>query len=564
MNTKTVKGIIHKHKFRYIKAILLKSFTELMNIAIAFSFGLLIQGASFKNNDQLKIGIISSMIILISMPFFEYISNMVVSRLNQDVMYSIRQNIIESYINTEPEKFRAMDNGAKISILTNDIDALYSDFLVNIFWIWHFLFMLVATVISLLFISIYMSLVLIILTIISFYFSTRGVGNIEEKNQERLAALSEHTNAINELISGYDVIHDFKLQEYSRKKISNLFKNSIQKYMNYRKFVLRQESIGMFFGGIVFMGGFIAGSVFVYYSILSLGMLITCIQLSNNLNQPIFNLVSLLTQFRASKNTIMKIDTVIAENIGKKEELNIQDVKEYNLRLDNISYKYPNSDFVLGPLNGRINYGKKICILGHSGSGKSTILKLLKKDIQAENGNMQIGDIGYSNIGINQILDYIGVISQNVFVFKNSIKNNITLFEDGIQDETVVRAMKLSGLDSFIDRLNDGDFINEFGNNLSGGERQRLAIARCIVRNKPIIIADEAFSSLDNKLAYEIENELLNIKQNTFINITHRLFIKNLVKYDEIWILDKGKLVAKGHYDDIKNNEHLLKFLINT
>lgn len=557
----TVKKIILSHKFKYFKALLFKSTTELLNIAMAFIFGALIQGAVKKDYEQLKIGVILSLILLLLLPVLEFFSNLVVSKLNQEIMYEVRQRILDSYMNSEPEKFKESDNGSKLSVLTNDIDALYSDFLVNIFWIWHYAFMLISTIISLIFISVYMAGVLITLTIISFYFSTKGVGDIEKVNEKRLNALSNHTNAMNEFISGYEVVHDFKLQDYSHIKMKDLFRESIKKYVDYRKFVLRQESIGMFFGGIVFMGGFIAGSVFVYYSLLSIGLLITSIQLSNNLNQPIFNLVSLVTQFKASKNTIEKLDSILENGSTKYSKSESKKLENYDLSFQKIKFNYPNSNFSLGPIDSKICYGKKICILGHSGSGKSTVLKLLKKDILPVSGELFIGDESYNNISTDNILDSIGIISQNVFIFKSSIRNNISLFDDKIDREKIKKSMVQVGLEKFIDKMDDPNFVEELGGSLSGGERQRVSIARCLVRNRPIIIADEAFSSLDNKLAFEIESELLNIEENTFINITHRLFPKNLSKYDEIWVLSNGELVTKGHYSDIKDDENLVEFI---
>lgn len=567
MDKITVKKIMMKYKFSYIKLLLLKSFNELSNILIAFTFGFLIQGAAKKNYEELIIGVIVSSIILLVAPVLSYISDCMTAKLNQNVIYDIRQHIIDSYMDSKPEQFRKSDSGSKISVLTNDTEALYSDFLNNIFWIWHFSFMLVATVISLFCISIYMAIVMIALTAISFYFSSKGLNNIESINEKRLEALSNHTNAINEFINGYDVVHDFKLQNYSHKKMKQLFDISKKRYMDYKKNVLKQESVGMFFGGIVFMGGFIIGSVFVYYSILPLGMLITCIQLSNNLNQPIYSLIGLTTQFKASKNTIKKLNDLLEDNARKNEESISKgnkedyDIKNYDLSLRSLLYRYPESSFSLGPITSDIKHGKKICILGHSGSGKSTILKLLKKDKEYLEGDIRLGELSYKKIDANKILDYIGVVSQNVFVFKTSIKNNIALFNENIDDEKIKNAMKQAGLEEFIDKIDDTNLIEELGGSLSGGEKQRISIARCLANNKPIIIADEAFSALDNKLAFEIEKELLNLEEKTFVNITHRLFPKNLDRYDEIWVLNKGKVVTKGKYEEIKDEENISKFI---
>lgn len=198
--------------------------------------------------------------------------------------------------------------------------------------------------------------------------------------------------------------------------------------------------------------------------------------------------------------------------------------------------------------------GKKYAFVGMSGSGKSTILKLLLKQYEDFKGSILIDNINFSEINRSDIYDLISIIHQNVFLFDNTVENNITLFTDYPKVE-INSAIKLSGLNDLIENLSKGveSLVGENGNLISGGEKQRISIARALIRKTPILILDEAMASLDNETAYSIENTVLNMENITAIVVMHRLTENLLKKYDKIFTLKNGQIIEEGTFEELIN-----------
>lgn len=199
---------------------------------------------------------------------------------------------------------------------------------------------------------------------------------------------------------------------------------------------------------------------------------------------------------------------------------------------------------------------KKYAIVGESGSGKSTLVKLLLNYYNTYSGNIYIDNKDVMNIKEENIFNLISMIQQDVFIFDDTIRNNVTLFKEYSDDE-VKCALNKVVLISAIDLLKDNLETNmgENGANFSGGQKQRIALARAIVKKCPIIILDEATASLDNETAYKIEKSLLDIQDLTLVSITHKLIKENLKMYDEIIYIRSGEIIEKGSFDEIMNDK---------
>ena len=193
---------------------------------------------------------------------------------------------------------------------------------------------------------------------------------------------------------------------------------------------------------------------------------------------------------------------------------------------------------------------KTNAIVGLSGSGKSTILKLLSGKIRATSGSITIDNTNINDLSEDSILSLYSYISQNVFLFKGSIFDNFTLYND-YPKEKVENILKKVGLEKFTKEMDDPDFVGENGVNFSGGEKQRISIARALIRETDILVADEILSNLDNETALKIEKELLNLKNITLISVTHRLFEETLTNFDEIIVLNEGCIVEKGTFYEL-------------
>ncbi|WGX77259.1 ATP-binding cassette domain-containing protein [Paraclostridium bifermentans] len=218
-------------------------------------------------------------------------------------------------------------------------------------------------------------------------------------------------------------------------------------------------------------------------------------------------------------------------------------------------------------MNLKFERNKKYAIVGESGCGKSTLIKLIMRYYNEYEGKITIDNKDLNKIYSSDLYKTISMIQQNVFMFDDSIKENIRLFSN-YSDESVVESCKRSGIMGLINRLEDGidSLVGENGNKLSGGEKQRIAIARALINETKILILDESTSALDNETAYSLEKSLLNLENLTMIVVTHKLIKNLLTNYDEIIVMKDGMVIEKGSFEeliDIKGYFYSLYYIQN-
>jgi len=232
-----------------------------------------------------------------------------------------------------------------------------------------------------------------------------------------------------------------------------------------------------------------------------------------------------------------------------------------DIKFNNINFRYiADEKDILKNVNLNIAGGKMTSLVGHSGSGKSTILNLIPRFYDVQSGDIQIDNQSIYKIKIKSLRDKISLVSQDTTLFDDTIKNNIKYAKNDVTDEEIIEAAKFSYAHEFIDKLPDKyeTIIGENGVRLSGGEKQRLSIARAMIKKSPIILLDEATSSLDAETESKIQDALkILTKDRTTVVIAHRL--STILNSDQIYIIDAGNVVANGKHDELLNNSELYK-----
>jgi subfamily B ATP-binding cassette protein MsbA len=242
----------------------------------------------------------------------------------------------------------------------------------------------------------------------------------------------------------------------------------------------------------------------------------------------------------------------------KSRDINITNAA---IKFNNLNFKYnSNEDDVLKEVNLNIAGGKMTSLVGHSGSGKSTILNLIPRFYDAQSGDILIDNQSIYKTNIKSLRNKISLVSQDTTLFDDTIRNNIAYAKNTVSDEEIIAAAKFSYSHEFIDKLPNKyeTIIGENGIRLSGGEKQRLSIARAMIKKSPIILLDEATSSLDAETESKIQDALkILTKGKTTIVIAHRL--STILNSDQIYIVDDGNIVANGKHHDLLNNSDLYK-----
>ncbi|HLL60792.1 MAG TPA: ABC transporter ATP-binding protein, partial [Candidatus Nitrosocosmicus sp.] len=307
----------------------------------------------------------------------------------------------------------------------------------------------------------------------------------------------------------------------------------------------------------------------IYYTFqgrFSLGEMTLLLQLANQARFPLFAMSFIIGQIQqaqaGSKDFFEVLDTKVTIN-DKPDAVDLENVKG-NISFKNVDFAYKKGEKVLHNISFNVNRGQKLALVGESGEGKSTIANLLLRFYEAEKGEIKIDNKNITDVTQNSLRSHIGVVFQETFLFSGTITENIMYGREGADKEDVVRVAKIANAHTFIESLPKGydTEIGERGVKLSGGQKQRIAIARALLKDPPILIFDEATSSLDSKSEYEVQKALDKLMEGrTTIIIAHRLStIRNV---DHIIVLKNGKIAEQGSPKELEKKNGIYSELLS-
>ncbi len=484
---------------------------------------------------------------------FQYLYGVKWCVLAQNIQHDLRIEAYDHVQNLDLAYFEDKTTGNLMSILNDDINQLelfLNDGLNQIIQIFAS-----TILISIVFFCISVKITLLsfipipLIVIISFYFRKKIAPlYLNVRNQAGLV-----NNKLNYNISGISTIKSFVAEQYeisALTQISNKYKNANKRAILFSSAITPTIRMGVMLGFLVCLiyGGFltIEGHIDVAsYSIL--------IFLSQRLLWPLTYLAAVIDNYQrsmASVNRVMDLlNTKISIKGGKQKFAN---KAKGEISFENISFGYPGRRNMFTSFNLNIESGKTVAFVGRTGSGKSTIIKLLLRFYDLTSGQIFIDGIDIKNLTLKSLRNQIGMVSQETFLIDGSVADNISYGSFSANRAEIIKAAQVAEADNFIRNLPHGydTLVGERGQKLSGGQRQRIAIARAILKNPPILILDEATSALDNKTEDAVQQALDTISKNrTTIIIAHRL--STVVKADNIIVLQRGKIVESGNHSQL-------------
>ena len=274
--------------------------------------------------------------------------------------------------------------------------------------------------------------------------------------------------------------------------------------------------------------------------------------------QPIRSLATINIAIHQGAASAKRLFSVIDTPIQTKQNDSLPNLRitESNIEFKNISFKYLNTESAaIKNMNMKIVGGGMTAFVGHSGAGKSTIINLLPRFYDPQNGTILIDGQNIHNFTLSSLRKNISLVSQDVFLFDNTVKANIAYADSQASDDEIIKACKFAAADEFISKLPSGydTFCGENGVRLSGGQKQRISIARAILKKSPIILLDEATSSLDADSEQVVQNAISNLTKNkTTLVIAHRL--STIHDADQIFVIKDGLIIDSGNHDSLIKN----------
>jgi len=483
--------------------------------------------------------------------------------IRNGVIKIIRKQIFESLIVLPMSFFSNNKKGDVISRITSDVIEVQNSYLSIIEIFIRDPLSIIFTITAMFIISLELTLFVIVFIpisgfIISYIGKTlRRRSLIVQKEQGELTSITEET------LNGISVIKAFVSETF----FTNKFLDSNSKFFKYSNSLVNRQNIAAplsEFLGILVIGVLLwyGGKLVLIDMDLKPAAFITYMGLSYGVLTPAKSISKALYALKKGNAAAERVYELIdSENEFESQKIN--DIKSFKQKIEmkNVSFSYGETE-VLKNINLTIKKGETLAIVGASGSGKSTLANLIPRFYNYNSGELLIDGNELRNISKKSIRSLIGIVGQESILFNGSIRDNILLGKQ-IDDDEVYNALKTANALDFINEFDDkiDHKIADNGVNLSGGQKQRIAIARAIISKSPILILDEATSSLDSKSEKLVQDALIKLMDNkTSIVIAHRLStVKNA---QNIIVLEKGKIVEQGTHDDLISRKGIYNNLI--
>ena len=562
------KRLYNDYSKKFLNKFFLSAFFSVLVAGSTSSIAWLLDPAIkklFIEKDQSLIFLIPFLIILAfaTKGFSLYFAKATMIHVGEEVKKNLQIDMVRSLIKSDTQLIDKKHSGKFISNLTYDVNhithllssallALFKDSLTLI------------GLLTVMFMQNWkLSLISIIMIPLAGFFSKKlgkRIGKVVTEAQEKSGYL---TTYLVELFKNHKLIKIFQKENFEQQRANNNLNQLKEKNKKFQVVFVRMSPImetltGVMIAILIFYSGKLIASedleINNFFSFLAAMMLAY---------QPVRSLSTLTMIHNQGLSAASRILPIIDQQNNIKNSPNAITIEtdKSEITFKNVNFYYEKEeDITLNSINLEFKGGKMTSLVGHSGSGKSTILNLIPRIYDAQSGDITIDNQSIYKITLDSLRKEISFVSQETTLFDDTIKNNIKYAKENASDEEIYEVVKLSSCEEFINKLPKkyDTLIGENGVRLSGGEKQRLSIARAMLKNSSIILLDEATSSLDSETEKKIQDALQILTRNkTTIVIAHRL--STILNSNNIYVIDKGKIVSNGKHTELLNKSEIYK-----
>ena len=529
-----------------------------------------LQQLKAEHNTAYVLGLICIMVIIAVFfkNLFTYLSYYILAPMRNGVMNRLREELFQKILKMPIGYFTEQRKGDIMSRMTNDVGELENSVVGTVEGLIKDPLNIIILLSTLVYISPKLSLFLFIFLPLTGFIIGRISRSLKKQSNAAAIKQGEALSVLDETLSGLRVIKAFTAEKIIgnkfRKNNEDLF--HIKNKMQYRRDLASplSEFMGvlvlsgiLFFGGQLVLGGN-AGGLTDKGFIMYIGIFTQIINPAKALSTSFYNM-------QKGSAAIARIEEVLRAPVVVEEAANPKHIKafEHSIEFKNVGFSY-NEDIILKNINLTVPKGKTVALVGSSGSGKSTLADLVPRFHDVGTGELLVDGINIKEYALDDIRKLMGIVTQEPILFNDTIASNIMLGNEVATIESIEQAAKIANAHNFIIQKEEGyqSNIGDRGSKLSGGERQRLTIARAVLKNPPILILDEATSSLDTESERLVQDAINNLMTNrTSIVIAHRL--STIRHADEIIVLQKGEIVERGTHDSLIAQNGFYKRLVD-
>ena len=494
-----------------------------------------------------------------------YFAKTLLIKVGGEIVTFIQKQLAETIINSDVHTVESKHSGEYISHIMYDVGLVFSfvsNGILNLMK--DSLTLIILT--SLMFyqnwkLAIFAMMMMPIAAIVAKSFGKR-IGKVTTESTQLNATLMTY---LTEMLKASRMIKIFQQEKFELKRADTELTKNMVKKIKIGSIMVRSTPImefltGCMLAGFIYYAGFMIRSgemgINNFFSFLTAMMLAY---------QPIRSLATLNMLFYQAGSGAERVFKILDNKPQIKQVENFPDLKinTGGLEFKNVNYVYPNTDAqAVKNINILIKGGSSAALVGHSGAGKSTIINLLPRFYDPKDGTISIDGQDIAKVTLNSLRKSISMVSQDIILFDDTVRANIRYAKMDATDEEIAKACEFAAANDFIKNLPKSyeTLIGENGIRLSGGQKQRLSIARAVLKNSPIILLDEATSSLDAESEEKVQNAIINLTKNkTTLVIAHRL--STIIRADKIFVLNKGKVTDFGTHNELLKNSTIYKSL---
>lgn len=565
-NKKAIKNILtllkdHKAKLiiTIVCAIISTAFTIIAPLLIGKSTTIIYEGTTkiINHTGTIDLNSLINLLIIVVVLYvvsalFSYLQSYFIIELSTKISFDLRQRIMDKILYLPMEKIGENKRGDILSRMTNDIDSLQHGISQSFIQLTTAVITLVGVFIMMLSINVIMALATIVLVPIAFLvikFITKHSQSYFLKQLEFKGSLN---GQIEETFTGHDIIRAFNQEEISMEKFEKDNNSWFNNEWKSQFFSSLNGPLMNFISNFTYVVIAVLGAVFVLQKAIAVGDILAFFQYSQSFTRPIQQITRVMNQIQtamaASERIFEFLDLDDEENPSTRKLDTIND----NITFEDVSFGYSPNEKIIKNLTFEVKKGQKIAIIGETGAGKTTIVKLLMRFYDIDSGSIKIDGVDIDEYDKHSLRSHVGMVLQDSWLFSDTIKSNIRYGNLEVSDDEIVDASKQVYIDNFIRQLPDGyeTTLNEDSNNISHGQKQLLTIARTILSSKEILILDEATSSVDTRTEKLIQKAIDKLMENkTSFIIAHRL--STIRNADKIIVIENGEIIEQGTHEEL-------------
>ena len=526
-----------------------------------------ISGGDGINFDKIRNILLTLLVLYVVSALFGAIQGLIMTQISQKLTYRLRNDLAQKLNRLPMNYFDKKTNGEVLSVITNDIDTLGMNLNQSITQIITSVCTLIGIVIMMFSMNVLMTLVSLVILPISIF----AVGKIVGKSQKYFAKQQEYLGHVNgnieETFGGYSIVKVFNGEE---KAIQDFKKSNNELYTSAWKSQFLSglmHPIMNFVGNIGYVAIAILGGYLSIQGKITVGNIQSFIQYNRQFTQPINQIAQVSSMIQSMVASAERIFEFLDEDeeVRMISDTTSVDSLKGNIKFDHVHFGYNADKIIINDFNADIKEGQKIAIVGPTGAGKTTIVKLLMRFYDLNSGKILIDGHDISEFDRGEIRKLFGMVLQDTWLFNGTIKDNIRYSKQDASDSEVIEAAKAAHVHHFIKTLPNAYNmeINEETSNISQGQKQLLTIARVILANPKILILDEATSSIDTRTEIQIQSAMDELmKGRTSFIIAHRL--STIRNADLILVMNNGDIVEQGTHEELLEKNGFYAELYNS